>query len=61
MELENARQCETQLQKRVHCEEEDPIEYKLNINFNNLGDRRAIDSNVPETPIFTNTGLAANL
>ena len=34
MEIEHARRTETQLQKRPHLEETDPIEYKL--NFNNL-------------------------
>ena len=47
-----------QLQKRLHSEEEQPIQYKLNINFTNLGDRRAINHQMSS---FTQTSLTTML
>ena len=54
MELEHARRCETQLQKRAHFEETDPIDYKLNLNFNKIDQKRVNDSEVPEASMSFN-------
>ena len=45
MEVENARLCETQLQKRMHVDQDAPIESTFNINYTNW---RTTNSNVPK-------------
>ena len=47
MEIEHVRRTETQLQKRPHLEEIDPIEYKLNFNKPNQSHEFRKESIVP--------------
>ena len=56
MEVEHARRTETQLQKRAHLEEAQPIEYKFNINCRKIGD----ESTVPEASMIFNSAAAGN-
>ena len=49
MEVEHARRTETQLQKRPHHEETDPIEYRL--NFNSLDEGHVFKKVTPEAEV----------
>ena len=56
MEVEHARRTETQLQKRAHLEEAQPIEYKFNINCRKIGE----GSTVPDASMIFNSAGVGN-